>query len=209
MTTIGIFQTSAYSVGKSMSDDVMSPVTAESQGAEPEPITAADLLPADLLDGDEIVILAIKPSLWFIVFESFRWLMATVVLILLAGWIGRHIAFVNTAMVVQGALVLSAARLGIALLQWASRLYVLTNRRVMRLMGMVNIDLFECPLTKLQNTNLSLMWYERLTGLGTISFATAGTAGFEASWRTVNQPLELHEQIRTAIRRAQRPPKGL
>jgi len=188
---------------------VVEPSFTEARGADSNSLTAVDLLPAHLLDGDEIVILAIKPSLWFVVFMSARWLLAMLLVIFLAGWVGPVVPQLNTKMVVQGAVALGAARIGFALLQWVSRLYVLTNRRVMRLRGILNIDLFECPLMKIQNTYLTLAWYERLTGLGTISFATAGTGGVEASWTHVNNPLELHERVRSAIHRAQRPNNGV
>jgi len=179
-------------------------------GANARPLTAVEkLLPANLLDGDEVVILAIKPSLWFVVFTSVRWLAVTVAVILLAGFWGHRIPFVNSPMVVQAAAALAAARVGFALLQWVARLYVLTNRRVIRLMGILNINLFECPLTKIQNTYMTFAWYERLTGLGSISFATAGTGGIEASWMYINHPLEVHERVRSAIHRAQRPNNGI
>jgi len=177
----------------------------QAQGGHGHALEAADLLPVHLLDGDEIVILAIKPSLWFVIFASFRWLAATAIVILAAGSLSKVVPQVNAPMLIKAAIALAAARLGMAVLQWVSRLYVLTNRRIMRLTGILNVDLFECPLTKIQNTYLTLAWYERLTGLGTISFATAGTGGVEASWINVNNPLELHERVRSAIHRAQRP----
>jgi len=186
------------------------PPYSEAPEANARPLGAVEeLLPANLLDGGEIVILAVKPSLWFVVFTSIRWLAAMIAVILLAGWWGHQIPFVKPHMVVQAAAALGAARVGFALLQWVARLYVLTNRRVLRLMGILNIDLFECPLTKIQNTYLTLAWYERLTGLGTISFATAGTGGIEASWAHINRPLEVHERVRSAIHRAQRPGNGI
>ncbi len=177
-------------------------------GTHSPTLEAADLLPAHLLDGDEIVILAIKPSLWFGVVVSFRWVIACILAVLAAGWLSRLLPAVNTPLILKGAVVLAACRIGVAVLQWVSRLYVLTNRRIMRLTGVLNVDLFECPLTKIQNTYLTLSWYERLTRLGTISFATAGTGGIEASWINVNTPLELHERVRSAIHRAQRPGNG-
>ena len=172
--------------------------------ASPAAIASVNLLPAHLLDGGEIVILAIKPSLWFLLFQSFRWLVAMVLLIWFVGRWGYWVPAVKTPLVVNVAAALAAARVGLAMLQWVSRLYVLTNRRVMRLKGIFNVDLFECPLTKIQNTYLTLTWYERLFALGTISFATAGTAGVDAYWINVNHPLEVHEQVRAAIQRAQR-----
>jgi membrane protein YdbS with pleckstrin-like domain len=182
----------------------------EAQGAKGEPIAAADLLPAHLLDDNEIIILAIKPSLWFILFRSFRWLVAMALVMVVGLWTASHGGwYLRPAVVVQGTIALAGARVGFGALQWVSRLYVLTNRRIMRLTGILNVDLFECPLTKIQNTNLTLTWYERLFGLGTILFATAGTGGIEASWTNVNNPLELHERVRSAIHRARRPGNGL
>ncbi len=174
-----------------------------------ETFAAESLVPQHLLSGDEIVIFAVKPSLWFIVFTSARWLAAMILVIILAGWIERLIPRADTLLVIQAALAFGAARVGLALLQWVARLYVLTNRRIMRFTGILNVDIFECPLTKIQNTYLTLAWYERLTRLGSIAFATAGTGGIEASWTHVNNPLETHERVRSAIHRAQRPPNGL
>ncbi|HOA74360.1 MAG TPA: PH domain-containing protein [Phycisphaerae bacterium] len=172
-------------------------------------LTPANLIPAHLLDGDEIVIFAIKPSLWFILFTSARWLIALAVVIALTAWVGPLVPGVNPPLVIKAALALAAARVGFALLQWVSRLYVLTNRRIMRLRGIFNVDLFECQLNKIQNTFLTLSWYERLVGLGSISFATAGTGGVEASWINLHNPLEVHERVRSAIHRAQKYGNGV
>ena len=92
--------------------------------------------------------------------------------------------------------------MGFAILEWASRLYILTNRRVMRIRGVFNVNLFECSLLKIENTDVTLSWFERLFGLGTVSFATAGTGPYETSWTCVARPLEVHEQVRAAINRA-------
>src|SRR5687767_11245614 len=116
-------------------------------GAPTEAIAATTLIPEHLLDGGEIVILAIKPSLWFVVFRSIRWLAAMVFVIVLAGFVHRKLPEINIILFIQGALLLGATRVGFAVLQWVSRLYVLTNRRILRLTGILNVDLFECPLT--------------------------------------------------------------
>ena len=89
--------------------------------AQPETFGAVrELLPANLLDGDEIVILAIKPSLWFVVFTSFRWLAAMTAVIVLVGRFGQELPFFKQPLVIQGAVALVAARVGFALLQWES-----------------------------------------------------------------------------------------
>ena len=189
---------SAVSRGKRQQIDLLL-----TEGAGASPLAQAGLLPAQLLDGDEIVILAIKPSLWFVLFMSARWLIALGLVIAATAWLGTPPSL-GKALMVKACLALAGARVGFALLQWVSRLYVLTNRRIMRLRGIFNVDLFECQLTKIQNTFLTMTWYERLTGLGSISFATAGTGGVEASWVSINNPLEVHERVRSAIHRAQK-----
>jgi uncharacterized membrane protein YdbT with pleckstrin-like domain len=120
--------------------------------------------------------------------------------IALSPWLDRAIGSLTQGNIVQISLALIGLRLGIGFLQWASRLYVLTNRRVMRIRGVFNVDIFECPLTRIQNTFLSLALHERITRLGTIGFATAGTAAVEARWVNVPNPLEVHEKVRRAIR---------
>ena len=168
-----------------------------------EGLAAVDLVPAHLLDGGEIVIFAIKPSLWYILFSCIRWLIGMALIFVLADWFAERFTFLSPSVIARGALLLAGARLCIASLQWVSRLYVLTNRRIMRLRGIFNVDLFECPLTKIQNTYLSIAWHERLVGTGTISFAGAPTGGIVAVWTMVDHPVEIHERVRSAIHRAQ------
>jgi hypothetical protein len=177
-------------------------MAASSKSGQPTPLAAAELVPEHLLDGDEIVLFAIKPSLWFVVFTSARWLAGLIVVLCLARWIEALVPGINRPLLARAVLALAGARVGFAVLEWASRSYVLTNRRVMRIRGIFNITIFECALLQIQNTFLTLTWYERLLGLGSISFATAGSGTAEATWSTVAHPLEVHEQVRAAINRA-------
>jgi len=164
---------------------------------------AEQIVPAHLLSGGEIVVLAIKPSLWFILFVSVRWLLLTGLILLLAlklpGWGELYELPLSRGILVKLGLAIGAARLAVAVLQWACRLYVLTDRRIMRMRGVFNIDIFECPLTRIQNTFMTLSFYERLVRLGSIHFATAGSGQVEAIWRNIVRPLEVHEQVRQAI----------
>lgn len=166
-------------------------------------LAAERLVPAQLLDGGEIIILALKPSLWYIPLVSLRWLAVAAILVLASlwsGWAGY------TSTLVQVAVVLALGRLAYAALQWASRSYYLTNRRVMRIRGVLTVDVFECPLTRIQNTRLGFSLPERLVRAGTITMSTAGIGDGHASWRTVARPLEVHEQLRAAIDKAH--PRG-
>jgi len=186
--------------------DSPSPAMVEANAQAEQTAYAADeTIPAHLLDGGEIVELKLKPSLWFILFTSFRTLLAMALVVLLSSPLSRALGPVGLTqpVLVKIALALAAARVVVATLQWVSRLYVLTNRRIMRIRGIFNVDIFECQLARIQNTFMQLTLYERVFSLGTIGFATAGTGGIEATWENLNHPLEVHERIRTAIQKAQ------
>lgn len=165
------------------------------------PVTG--VVPAHLLSGDEVVHFAIKPSLWFVVLVSLRWLTIAGLL----AFVASRAFFPNEyrLYMYQLAAAIAGVRLLWATLEWVSRLYVLTNRRVMRIRGVFNVELFECALDRIQNTYATFSIWERITRVGTISFQTAaaGEIGGTASWRVVARPLEVYEKLRNAIRRAQ------
>jgi len=175
------------------------PVAEATEGAMSLP---AHVVPAQLLDGDEIVILAIKPSLWFVIFVSFRWLVAMGLLVAGAIWLIPQPTW--QAITIQAAVGVAAVRLIVGLLQWASRLYILTDRRVRLIRGVFNVRVFECSLVRIQHTELRLAIHERLLRLGSIWFTTAGTGLVDAVWLHLARPLEVHERVREAINRAKR-----
>lgn len=169
-------------------------------------LSAPSLVPAHLLDGGEIIILAIKPSAWYVLLTSARWIVLGLLLsafasLRLAAWlpVGTRAQWVLW----QLGFLIACGRLAWAMLDWVSRLYVLTDRRIMRIRGIFNVELFECSLQRIQNTYLTLSVGERITRTGTISVQTA-SSGEGASWRTVSRPLEVHEKLREAINRSQR-----
>ncbi len=180
-------------------------VTAQLEGPQGGVIAmpVEHIVPAHLLDGGEIVILAIKPSLWFVPLTSARWILLGIGLLLAANisWVSPHVAGYLRMAGYLGV----AGRLGWAMLQWVSRLYVLTNRRVMRLRGVFNVELFQCELTRVQSLVLSASLPERLARSGTILIQTAGalgSVGGSAAWRIIPRPLEVHQKLNDAIRRA-------
>jgi hypothetical protein len=161
------------------------------------------LVPEGLLDGDEIVLLAVKPSLWFILLRSGSWLIGCIALAALTWWLGRHGFGADVARLgLQTAVAIALVRVSVAMFQWASRLYVLTNRRVMRIKGVLHVNVFECPLTKIQNTHLSFSLPQRLVWIGSIDMETAGTVGGGATWEHLSQPVLVHTRLRNAIGRS-------
>jgi hypothetical protein len=166
-----------------------------------------ELLPGDLLHEDEVVIFAVKPSLWTVAFLSLRTVLAAAAVVAAALLLGPALHLSRlTGRMVEAAAVVALARVGFAFLQWVSRIYVLTNKRVIRIRGVFTIDIFQCALTRLQNTFLVMTLPQRFLRLGNIAFATAGTAGIEAVWRHVKEPLRVHQQLLRAINAASNPP---
>lgn len=171
---------------------------------------AEALLPQRLLQGGEIVVLILKPSLWFILLSRLGWL-ATVAAIA-AGLIWLEHRYGLGWYELQDVATLGMGAITAVLLwqtlDWFSRVFVLTDRRVVRQMGVLRPQLFEAPLHRSQHTELLLTIRERLFGLGTIGFATAGTGIPEAYWVMLNSPHEVHHRVVRTINRYRRGGEG-
>ncbi len=165
-------------------------------------LRAAALLPAQLLQGGEIIILLIKPSPWYIVLEPLRFLVATLLawLILLI-LVHRALVPITAVDVTLLAIGVAAVRLVWQFMEWLSRVYVLTDQRVIVVWGVLRVQVFESQLKKIQHTITLFTIRERLFGLGTIGFTTAGTGAVEAAWRMVANPLDVHQQVVRALNR--------
>lgn len=161
------------------------------------------ILPAQLLQPGEIIILLLKPSPWFIVLSCLGFLAGTVIvaaalLMLIKSGV---VSFTNRHDVIVGAVGVCGIRLFWQLLDWLSRVYILTDQRVIRVRGVLRVQVFECPLKQVQHTSAYFSMRERIFGLGTITFATAGTAGIEAAWEMLSQPLEVHQVVVQTLNR--------
>jgi hypothetical protein len=169
-------------------------------------LRAAALLPEQLLQGGEVIILLIKPSPWYIVLESLRFLVITAVLLAGAlvatgsGWLSEQLSISKLDLVLL-AIAIAGARLVWQFLEWLSRVYVLTDQRVIRIMGFFRVQVFETQLKKIQHTVTLFSIRERFFALGTIGFATAGTDTVEATWRMVAKPLEVHRVVVETLNR--------
>ncbi len=161
-------------------------------------------VPAGLVHVDEIVILLLRPSLLFIPLACLSSVtliaIVTLALALLATKLSSWIPWEDTHAYALGA-VLAAARLAWQALDWWGRLFVLTDRRIIRRMGVLHVSAFEAPLKNIQHTSVFRLMRERLFGLGTIGFATAGSDVFDAFWMMVRQPFAVHRVVVDAIHR--------
>ncbi|BAM04039.1 PH domain-containing protein [Phycisphaera mikurensis] len=162
----------------------------------------ASILPPQLLQDGEAVLLLRKPSRWYILLAPLGFF---VLVLALAAAGHRADAFLNQARMSGEILTLAATllllRLGWQTLDWAGRVYVLTDRRVLRVQGVIRVSVFEARLSRLQHTGLFFSLRERLFGLGTVTFSTAGTGTVEAAWLFLHEPLEVHRLVLETQRR--------
>jgi uncharacterized membrane protein YdbT with pleckstrin-like domain len=168
------------------------------------PAEQADiLLPADLLHGGELILLLLKPSAWHILLGSLGGLgaIAAITAALLALRQGLNIGSFDVAHLLSLAFTLAGLRLSWQFFEWLSRSYVLTDRRVIRVKGVLRVEVFQTRLEHIQHIEMHFSIRERLFGLGSIAFATSGSAYPEAYWVMLRHPLAVHKRIVDAIYR--------
>ncbi|MEX2215189.1 MAG: PH domain-containing protein [Phycisphaeraceae bacterium] len=163
----------------------------------------SSLLPNELIQPNEIIILLLKPSLWFVLLPSLSFLIGLVVLAVVAITLRNagHLTYLTRQDIVLCVIGLAGIRLFWQFLEWLSRIYVLTDQRIIRIKGVLRVQVFETPLKKVQHTETVFTVKERIVGVGTILFATAGTASYEAAWLMVAQPLEVHRIVVQSLSR--------
>jgi hypothetical protein len=103
---------------------------------------------------------------------------------------------------IEAAIFLVAGRIMWATLQWMGRLYVLTDLRVIRLSGVLKLDIFDCALRKIARTQVTASHKERLCGTGSIEIIPGGEECESGVWQTIHRPLEVNELIVATINRA-------
>ena len=157
---------------------------------------AAAILPAELLQPGEVIILLLKPSLWYLILAPLRILL---MIVLLSYALFYLCDYTSLPLSKHDILIAGGGLFGLRVfwqfLNWLSRIYVLTDQRIIRVKGVFQVEIFEAPLKKLQHTQMTFLVRERLLGLGSMHFYTAGTNFPEASWEMIARPLDVHQQV--------------
>jgi uncharacterized membrane protein YdbT with pleckstrin-like domain len=182
-----------------------SALATRAQATTASPAVVAPVLPAAVqaaLSPDEIVILVLRPSLLYIPLSSLGTLGASAIIAVTLAWASMYewSAWSEAGGISVGVIV-ACARLSWAWLDWYTHVFVLTDRRVIARRGILRTALYEAPLVQIQNTVVVQSLRERIFGLGTIGFATAGRSTFDAFWEMVRRPFVVHGQVLDAIRR--------
>jgi hypothetical protein len=161
----------------------------------------AKLLSNHILRDGETILLALKPSIWYIFLSGLR----TIATVALAAMIARILDDQRTMVYVEAAIFLIAGRLVWSLLQWMGRLYILTDMRILSLSGIFTVDVFDCPLRKVARARMLRIPRERLLRLGSLEIIPSDESMPAGLWQTISRPGFVHQQVLAAIRRAKHP----
>jgi hypothetical protein len=163
--------------------------------------------PEGLIPKGERVILSLKPDPAYIVLAPLWPLAGIGALAVLAAWAaGRWPESIGPWMTPLRSWVYGACA-ALALITWraldrAARRYILTDRRIISARGIFRRSVVDAPLESIQHVTVTRLVRERLTGLGTLGFATAGTAWVETHWLMVARPADRLAEVRRALEAA-------
>ena len=163
---------------------------------------AAHLVPADLLSGGEIIILAIKPSGWFVLLASLPVLVSALVVAVIAYVVDIYSSWSAAEAVICLCAAVVVIRLTWACWQWLGRTYVLTDRRIVTVRGLLHVRVSAAALTDIRRAVLTATIAERLFGTGGIYYLTDSENTPAVAWNTVAQPVEVHEIVTKTIERS-------
>ncbi len=157
-----------------------------------------------MLDGDELIELSIKPAVAFILIVSIKAVVCLLVLAAAAAWLAqsqtsRSLAFLSLCFGLA-----AMARVWFAAVKWASRLYVLTNRRAMRFSGVLHVSSAELWLRHVAEVRLSRSRMQRWLRVGTIVMTRDDGPNDPLLWEHVSRPEDVVEIVTRAVDRARR-----
>lgn len=172
--------------------------------APPTHGSLAKLFANHILRDGEVIILALKPSIWYIVLSGWRFVAAVALAVMLC----RIADDQHAMMYVDAGVFLIAGRVVWSLLQWMGRLYILTDMRILSLSGVFSIEVFDCPLRKVARARMLRIPLERVLRLGSIEIIPSDEVMPTGLWQTIRRPGFVHQQVLAAIRRAKHPGMG-
>lgn len=167
-----------------------------------KPVSPVLDLPLDAVDGGEIIIFAIKPSMWSPVIESAAWLAGAIMLAVVCTLTAVEVGGMASPTLAQLIIAAAALRFAVATFRWVSCWYVLTNRRVVEIHGVRTPRVTSAMLIDIRNTGVTSMPHERLLRLGTITFVSKRPPDPPWQWKHLHDAAEAHAAIRRAIENA-------
>lgn len=164
----------------------------------------------DVIQGDEEIVVIARPSAWFILLYPIKTIFLIAIIAVLISIVGSMIdALGMMSFDVLGTVWLLSAVLVFLLVlwsivEWRFHVYVLTTRRVLTATGVIRKTLYETSLVHLRQTMVHVSVTERCVGVGSLLFATAGTAYYDTAWTMLSDPSGIQRKVQNLSRRAER-----
>ena len=157
----------------------------------------------EAMEDGEIVILVTRPSARLIpAFAAGPMLLLLIAAV--AVWVvSRGVEFLSEEKADGMLLMLACVAMLVIAVQvyrWRSRLYILTNRRVIRLTGIIRMSRRQRMLTEVTNVEVILFPPEHLTGLGSVCFQTRDGFAHDLRWGNLAHAETVAAEIRKAMR---------
>jgi uncharacterized membrane protein YdbT with pleckstrin-like domain len=137
-----------------------------------------------LLGSNEKIILADRQH-WLVLLEEIASELALSVAIIILS-IGLAVVAGPLALLGLAVLLAPIASLTRDYLKWSNRLYVITNRRVIQISGVLNKDVVDSSLEKVNDVMLDQSFLGRIFGYGDIEVLTASELGVNKIRRIAN-----------------------
>lgn len=150
------------------------------------------------LPPDEPPRAAFRPSAWYMILHAPALLVTLTLLgVLGVAWaIGapgaRDIGWIVARVCAAGI----ALYIVVGLARWLSRLYAVTDRRIIVVAGVLWQGAADVPLQRIQHATITRTLLERLLGLGTVGVATAGADGPAVRMLLIRRPDRVAELVR-------------
>ena len=130
----------------------------------------------------------------------FRGLLVALVIGVIVGVVTRVAGkSVNVALVVLAVLIVMVADVVIGLVMRIATRYKITSQRLTIHLGILRRDMHETRIERVQNVNVQQSVMDRLLRVGTVTFDTAGEAGYDFAFRGVSNPDKIVRVVDAAI----------
>lgn len=178
---------------------LFSAVLSESPARASEVASRWVAVPGGVVDGGEIVLMAVKPSPWRPLLDSAAWLVTCTLLATTLLLLGRPLPGLGLATSAQVVMFVAALRFAVAVVRWVTMWHLLTNRRIIDVSGVRAPIIRSCLLVHLRNTYARSSTIEKSLGLGTILLVTDEPEHRPHVWQSIPHPEETHAKVRRAI----------
>ncbi len=157
--------------------------------------------PQNMLHENEIVILMLRPSVWYIFVTSSTYIVVVLALALLSetSQVIDHVIGLRTMVTITAILV--ACRLLYGVMEWIGYHYILTNCRLITIQGLLQPQISQTVLGRISSITLTQSLPQKVLRTGTLGFTFEATNMPSGTWHWIRSPQRVEQQIRQAIGR--------